>query len=543
MDLDKRYKQTLERNNKITEAGYVLHHTWECEFTAQFPKEIKEFRSHGHPFLNDTVLIPRDAFYGGRTGHMMKYYKVKPGEKIFYIDICSLYPSISKYGEFYTGHPDVYVGDECFKLVGCDIDISKVKGIMKVLILPPQNLIHPVLPFRMYYRLLFALCRSCVQDHYESKHPMHNHSDSEENLYLVNCPHDVADRAFLGTWMSAELQKAVSRGYKILRIHEIWHYSSSTQYNPETGEGGLFTGYINELFKIKTQASGFPDHVKDANYRTAYIAEIEQAEGIKLDPEKMVYNPGLRAVSKLAINCLWGRFGMRNNLPTTQLIRDRESLLAIVSDERFEVTNILPIDDDSLYVSYIQSAHCVDVLPTTNVVIAAQTTCLARLTLLDYLEKFGSRVIYCDTDSVFYIDTGDPDEFSPTLGSCLGQMTSELSDFGPNGYIDEFVAAADKFYAYQVVDSQGQKHKHCKVKGITLNSSTCAKLNFESIRDLVFNESPIDIKYDPIVRTPDHQVLTVKNRIKRCKPIHNKRHYCGNSFSVPFGYKKPEVTP
>jgi hypothetical protein len=43
---------------------------------------------------------------------------------------------------------------------------------------------------------------------------------------------------------------AVEKGYRILEIHEVYEFQV-TQYNPETGEGGLFVDYINTFLKLK----------------------------------------------------------------------------------------------------------------------------------------------------------------------------------------------------------------------------------------------------------------------------------------------------
>ena len=46
-------------------------------------------------------------------------------------------------------------------------------------------------------------------------------------------------------------------------------------------------------------------------------------------------NPGLRGVSKLALNSFYGKFGQRTNLRKTKLINGgRESLLSIFSQTR-----------------------------------------------------------------------------------------------------------------------------------------------------------------------------------------------------------------
>jgi hypothetical protein len=47
-----------------------------------------------------------------------------------------------------------------------------------------------------------------------------------------------------GTWVIDEVRLAVDRGYKILETQEVYQYDV-TQYDLNTGEGGLFSAYID----------------------------------------------------------------------------------------------------------------------------------------------------------------------------------------------------------------------------------------------------------------------------------------------------------
>jgi len=47
-----------------------------------------------------------------------------------------------------------------------------------------------------------------------------------------------------------EVRLAVEKGYRILDTYENYEYQV-TQYNPETGEGGIFVDYINTFLKLK----------------------------------------------------------------------------------------------------------------------------------------------------------------------------------------------------------------------------------------------------------------------------------------------------
>ncbi len=59
-----------------------------------------------------------------------------------------------------------------------------------------------------------------------------------------------------GTWTSLEVYKALEKGYKVVRLVEVWHYEKWAQYDGKDDEAGLFTRYINCFLKQKTQATG-----------------------------------------------------------------------------------------------------------------------------------------------------------------------------------------------------------------------------------------------------------------------------------------------
>ena len=111
-------------------------------------------------------LTPRHAFFGGRTGHIMKHYKTKDRESIRYFDVCSLYPFINKFGQYFIGHPEVFAGIEGEDIVGKNNNnnISGINGVIKCLVLPPREIFHPVLPVKVNNSLLFPLCNKCAED-------------------------------------------------------------------------------------------------------------------------------------------------------------------------------------------------------------------------------------------------------------------------------------------------------------------------------------------------------------------------------------------
>ena len=69
--------------------------------------------------------------------------------------------------------------------------------------------------------------------------------------------------------------------------------------------------------------------------------------------------------------------------------------------------------------------------------------------LYGYRDKLKEHAVYCDTDSVIFIQPRDDAALVQT-GDCLGAMTSELKT---GKYICEFVSGGPKDYAYKSINS------------------------------------------------------------------------------------------
>ena len=67
------------------------------------------------------------------------------------------------------------------------------------------------------------------------------------------------DRSFTGTLVTIKLFAALDRGYKLLDVYEVWHFSETAQYDKASGEGGIFAVYIDTFLRIKQESSGYPD--------------------------------------------------------------------------------------------------------------------------------------------------------------------------------------------------------------------------------------------------------------------------------------------
>ena len=230
-----------------------LTELWECEYDAKLKNDDNFYN-----FVNGNEvrkpLEPRDALAGGRTNAFVIHHEGSMG----YVDFTSLYPYIQKYGYFPLGHPEIIT--ENFD------DVKNYFGLIKCDILPPQDLYIPVLPLKQNGKLMFPLCRTCCE------------------LNISECTHNEHERYLEGSWVILEVLEALKLGYKILKIHEIWHYNDVSHYNTTTKQGGLFT-YVNTFLKIKQEVSGFPDWVKNEDDKNKYIKDYVDHEGIQLEKD------------------------------------------------------------------------------------------------------------------------------------------------------------------------------------------------------------------------------------------------------------------
>ena len=89
-----------------------------------------------------------------------------------------------------------------------------------------------------------------------------------------------------------------------------------------------------------------------------------------------------------------------------------------LTDKTKQIKYFYIISNDSLHLEYEHQSSFIPEDNNTNIVLAAFTTCLARLKLYDVLEKLGERIIYHDTDSCIY--SSKPGQYNPPLGDFLG---------------------------------------------------------------------------------------------------------------------------
>jgi hypothetical protein len=180
---------------------------------------------------------------------------------------------------------------------------------------------------------------------------------------------------------------------------------------------------------------------------------------------------------------MWGKLTERNNRTRIKMITDPQELYRFLATSGIEVAALVFASDDVFCASWRYIAEeKVPILRHTNEVIGSYVTAGTRIHLYKYLDRLQQRALYCDIDSVIFIEPEDQPALIET-GDCLGAMTSELKS---GLHTDEFVSSCPKNYAYRTVNpATGEHETLCKVRGITLNYSASKLANFEVIRDMI----------------------------------------------------------
>ncbi|KAL3120011.1 hypothetical protein niasHT_002212 [Heterodera trifolii] len=244
----------------------------ECDVKEELKKN-KEMKKFFESVPDKGPINPRDAYAGGRTMPFCLYAKATDEIEISMFDIINTpYP---------VGVPKIVVSRE-FNVNWTGPDDVPYDGLLKVKVIPPKNLLYPLLPVHIDDMLLFPNCWPCAK---RAKNEFVMTKD------VKKCNHRPAQRAFLGTFTSIELRKALELGYRVIGFYRAYHF--------EKFDSQLFKGYVRMFLKIKVEASGWPAEVESEEEKRAFIAMYKAKYDINLDYDKIGFNPGLRMIAKL----------------------------------------------------------------------------------------------------------------------------------------------------------------------------------------------------------------------------------------------------
>ena len=152
------YDRTMERTASLRRAGYRVTEMWECAWKTEL-KENEGKRRAVSEFRIPEPLTPRAALCGGRTNAFSLYARAFGEWVLRYYDIKSLCPYVQKSKRFMVGDPIILT--ENFGDVATILE--RYEGFIQCTVLPPKQLLIPLLPYKYGGKLLFPLCRTCAE--------------------------------------------------------------------------------------------------------------------------------------------------------------------------------------------------------------------------------------------------------------------------------------------------------------------------------------------------------------------------------------------
>ena len=431
--------------------------------------------------------VMKQGFFGGRT-EVFKLYKkwdkkqIEKGVYWKYVDIVSLYPTCQFLDYLPYGKPKHFIFND-----DDVVDINDYFGMCRCDITPPTDLLIPLLGGK----------QKCEDGTTKFQFGL-------ENMVDVVYP-------------TMELQKAIKLGYKITKIYEIFHFKKTKQ---------LFKSYIKNFMRGKIEGAG---HKGSQEEKIKYCKEYSDKFDIDIKPENLISNKGKKAVSKLLLNSLWGKFGQRQ-MKSSEYITDTAKWNKLLKRSEIDEVIIHSRQDlgDSLFIEYEEKEELKTSLKKTNVALCAMITSNARLRLYEELEKLGDRVVYCDTDSIIY--EYDKSKYNTTTGKMLGDWEAEGEE---DHKMIEFVGIAPKAYSYRLETDE----EEIKSKGVSMTIENQKKITFDSYKRLIDNQQ--SIKTNMMDFNKSSKGITTIHSVKDISfnPNNFKRNIINKYETLPYGYK------
>jgi hypothetical protein len=451
----------------------------------------------------------REAMHGGRT-ETTQFYWPMPGtpatEKLFKIDINSLYPFVEAKYPYPVGYPaklyglpgrdrqwpkdlipqamlpDPEMGGE-LRLQVVDIepvpepdeqketelllDIlldDKAFSFLVVDVEPPTDLLVPVLCHKHQGKLKFTL------------EPMQN--------YAVYSP---------------LLRLARQKGYRVSRLHGAAYWDEDHVKQPHEG---IFKTYVARELREKDESDGWPAECKTEEDKKAYCERyanhpINKLLGVELRPEKVEKNPGRRQVAKLRLNNLWGKMTQKEIYSSTKLFHGDEVEEFFMFKARRDIRRTRIIffegmvqvayrpevrdkskEDEANPAEFDEDGDRIDVSrhprPTASphaIIPGALVPMYGQIEMYQYMDRLAELRCYMDTDSLLYrYDSANPaHEHRQPPASCqgpfLGQFKDELQEEGKQKVIKFYASGGPKNYA-AVNQDEDERKGTSVVKGI-----------------------------------------------------------------------------
>ena len=235
--------------------------------------------------------------------------------------------------EFPAGKPTVLIGKTLNQVAVCPEGVIRksdgrsLAGLIQCTVLPPDALFYPILGLMCRGKLMYALCRTCMEE-------------GQTRL----CAHDDVDRQITGTWPIVELCRALKYGYRLIATHELLVY-------PRTAP--LFKHFYMPLARTKLACEGFPRDDMSVAERVAYVEALNgQMPGLGLVPDEVVKNPAKRNFAKLVSNAALGKLSQNDVRPNSKFVRTWDEVHKVRNHPQYKLKRIVPLDDNLCEVVY-----------------------------------------------------------------------------------------------------------------------------------------------------------------------------------------------
>lgn len=275
----------------------------------------------------------------------------------------------------------------------------------------------------------------------------------------------------LGSWegvfFSEELYNAEKYGYKYQVLNGFIFKESDN----------IFKEYVDKIYEWKSQSS------KDS-------ADYE--------------------ISKLLLNSLYGRFGMSPEIELHEIVEDSVALAIESSDDNL-VTDITPLENDKIWISYINinPLDKEDVYVNVSIPIALAITSYARIHMSKFKNKKGT-LYYTDTDSIDI----DCELESDLVGKELGLMKHEYT-------FEEACYIAPKVYggilSIKNPDGSITNREVVKCKGYK------NIIPYNELKSLLRLNNKLNLKQEKWYKDKQNSEIRIKNEVYSLMVTSNKR--------------------
>lgn len=508
-----------------------------CQW-AKFKKENKQLlldfweKSGLDPKRPLIRLVPRAAIRGGLTDVYRLTCDGSLDRPMHFYDMNGMYSKVARDMQFPIGEYEVALERDLqlhlkiidnkfyYKNSDCSCDIAMVS------VLAPSNLMKPFLPYRFGEQNFYGLCFSCIK----SKN-------------CGPCRHrNVNKRRFTSTYTVIELEFALTLGYQILYIYELYHYARKEPLLRDF----VTAVYVNKL-KSSDLLSSVPKHQHQNLCEHLNAKMGTKSSPLEITPHNIRPNPSQQQFFKDILNGLFGRFAINTNYSKRVFLRSQNELDALMADKEIEILDFFAVGE-TLEVEYIKNAS-VNPNKQANLFFTALINAQARIILYQVIQKLENdhcEVLYVDTDSILFS--------SPCNYLLPFDVSNALGDFkavlGPEAILKKFFCLGPRNYCILYEENAELKYM-TKIKGLSVNShnvkktvspETYQKFISAHFEDRVINEYIPQCRAKVDLQTKSFKHVMVAQKFSN--ELHLKRFILKKMTSkvtFPYGYSFHDI--